>query len=201
MLTTFGSDMNEAPMRIAVFASGRGSNAANLADYFSDHPLARVSMIVTNNPHAGVMEVAAKKGLPVLVISPKDVINMEVIVDLLKKEGINVVLLVGYLKLVPEVFIRAFEGRIANLHPALLPRHGGPGMYGSRVHRAVKEAGDEKSGITLHHVSSEYDSGLIIAQFETEINSNDSESDIEAKVRALEVTYLPTAVETWLKTI
>jgi len=201
VLPTFVTDMSKPPMRIAVFASGRGTNAANLADYFSNHPVARVSLIVTNNPRAGVVEEAAKRSLPVLVMSEEDVRTGVAVAEMLKKDDTDVILLAGYLKLVPEALIKAFEGKIANLHPALLPRHGGPGMYGARVHRAVKEAGDLVSGITLHHVSSEYDCGAIIAQFRTALSPDDSNLEIESKVRTLEKNHLPEAVEAWLKTI
>lgn len=193
--------MSQNPLNIAVFASGSGSNAAHIFDYFQSKSTASVRLIVTNNPKAGVIGVAAERGIAVVVLSPADVSDGRMAAELLLREGINAVVLAGYLKLVPEALIKVFEGRIVNLHPALLPRHGGPGMYGARVHRAVKAAGDTRTGITLHHVSAEYDRGEVIAQFETDVLPTDTEADIEAKVRALERTHLPAALEAWMKTL
>jgi len=193
--------MHQNPLNIAVFASGSGTNAANIFDYFLPKSTAKVRLLVTNNPKAGVMAVASDRGMTVLVLSPEDVRDGSKTAELLIRDGIDVIVLAGYLKLVPDAIIRAYEGRIVNLHPALLPHHGGPGMYGSHVHRAVKAAADSRTGITLHYVSAEYDRGEVIAQFETAVMPADTEADIEAKVRKLEKTHLPVALETWMKTI
>jgi phosphoribosylglycinamide formyltransferase 1 len=190
--------MFKKPIAIAVFASGTGSNALNLIDNFRSHPSMGVKLIVTNNPKAPIIETAASRQVPSWVMNPDEVKTGNGLSEKLERYGIHNIVLAGYLKLIPGLLIQSFNGRIANLHPALLPKFGGPGMYGAKVHRAVKEAGETESGITIHEVSELYDDGPIIAQYRTELMPWDDATEIEKKVRALEMAHLPGAIEKWI---
>lgn len=181
--------------RLAIFASGSGSNAENIANYFKDHDSIEVAVILTNNSKAGVLERAQRLQIDSVVFDKKEFSQTDKILKWLIKEKIDFVILAGFLLLVPHSFVKQFPNRIINIHPALLPSYGGKGMYGSRVHEAVKSSGDNKTGITIHYVNECYDEGQIIHQASCEVISEDTPDTIAQKVHKLEYEYYPRVIE------
>jgi phosphoribosylglycinamide formyltransferase-1 len=181
--------------RIAIFASGSGTNAENIANYFSNRDDVEISLILANNKDAFVLERAKKFEIPTMVFNRQDFYETEVVLYALKNRKIDLVVLAGFLWLIPDNLIGEFPHRIINIHPALLPRFGGKGMYGSRVHKAVIEAKEEKTGISIHYVNEKYDEGEIIFQESFQIKSDDTPDDIAAKVHELEYEYFPKVIE------
>lgn len=181
--------------KIAIFASGEGSNAQQLIDHFNNSKKARVALVVSNNPNAFVLERAKKAGIPALIIDKHSFINTTEVVDKLQSLKIDLIVLAGFLWLIPPALIKAFPNRIVNIHPALLPKFGGKGMYGMNVHRAVCQAGEKETGITVHYVNEHYDSGEIILQERCMLEPGDAPEAVSAKVRRLEHEHFPRAVE------
>lgn len=182
--------------RIAVFVSGEGTNAENLVKYFRrDGGRARVALIVTNRQSAPVVERARRLGVECVTISRDDFAAGQTIVDLLAAKDIDFVVLAGFLLMIPPCLIERYRGRIVNIHPALLPKFGGKGMYGMRVHEAVVAAGERETGITIHHVNDRYDDGTIIFQAAVEVSPDDSAGDVAAKVRALEEIHFAGVID------
>lgn len=179
---------------LEIWASGSGSNAERMHEYFSGHPHIRIAGFMTNNPSAGVIQRAERLGIPCRVIPIEQMRDGSYLADL-QQRGINGIVLAGYLKLVPEDFLHAFPDRIINVHPALLPHYGGKNMYGDRVHRAVLEAGEHTTGITIHLVNERYDEGRILAQFSTSIDQGETLESLLPKIRSLEHTHFPVVVE------
>ena len=186
-------------MNIAIFASGDGSNAENIARYF-ESKRDKVTLILTNNAEAGVLKRARRLQIPCFVFS-KEQLQNGTILQVLQTQAIDFVVLAGFLKLIPEHIIDSYEDRIVNIHPALLPNYGGKGMYGKRVHEAVKQSGDSVTGITIHHVNKNYDEGDIILQVKETVRPKDSIADIEKKVHQLEYNYYPEVIEDLLENI
>jgi phosphoribosylglycinamide formyltransferase-1 len=180
--------------KIVILASGSGTNAENIVRYFEESDLARVVAIVTNNPKAGVLDRARKLGVQATVLSNNE-IEDGTLQAKLEALRCDLVVLAGFLRKVPEALIKAFDQRIINIHPALLPDYGGPGMYGKHVHQAVVENEDEVSGITIHYVNEDYDEGEIIFQEEVEVDFEDTWEDVEYKVRELELRHYPSVIE------
>lgn len=187
-------------MNIAIFASGRGTNADNIARYFESKPKDKVTLILTNSPDAGVLKVARNLQIPTFVFS-KEQLNDDTVLSILHQQAIDFIVLAGFLKRIPEQIIQSYPNRIVNIHPALLPKFGGKGMYGQRVHEAVKAAGEKETGITIHFVNSAYDEGEIILQVKEPLSPKDSVADIEKKIHQLEYTYYPEVIEGVLDTI
>tara|TARA_B100000508_G_scaffold140085_2_gene140072 strand:+ start:91866 stop:92480 length:615 start_codon:yes stop_codon:yes gene_type:complete len=181
--------------RLALFASGNGSNAIRIIDYFRDNENIKVSVLVCNRENAGVLDKTAGSGIKQVVISNEEASNGQLLVDLMNENEIDYIILCGYLRMIPEELIHSFPEHIVNIHPALLPNYGGPGMYGIHVHRAVKNAGEEKTGITIHLVNEEYDKGKIIAQHDVALSATDSIEDIQKKVQVLEHTFFAPEIE------
>lgn len=179
--------------RIALFASGSGSNAEQIAQYFADNPDVTVTLIATNNPKAGVIERARRLHVPVLLFD-RAPFNDGRITQLLLTQGIDLIVLAGFLWLVPADLVRAFPRRIINIHPALLPKFGGKGMYGHHVHEAVVAAGETESGITIHYVDEHYDEGQIIFQARCPVEPTDTPDDVARKVQVLEHQQYPRVV-------
>lgn len=179
--------------RIAIFASGSGTNAENLIDYFRRHDSARVSLILCDNPQAGVLERAARLNVPAEVITRGQLREGKAL-EILQKNDIDFIVLAGFLSLVPGELVRKYEKRIVNIHPALLPAYGGKGMYGMNVHRAVIQAGEKVSGITIHYVDEHYDRGQIVFQARTEIRPGDTPEDLAARIHVLEYEHYPHVV-------
>lgn len=186
---------NEKKIHLGIFASGTGSNARKIADYFNNHPFVTLALIVSNKPDAPVLEMARGKNIPTVVIHRKDFYQTSTLLETLKNQEIDLIVLAGFLWLVPEYLIKAYPNRIINIHPSLLPRHGGKGMYGMHVHEAVKKAGETESGITIHYVNQEYDQGAIIFQKTVGLEPEDTPQSIAKKVQNLEHTYFPGQIE------
>lgn len=184
---------------IAIFASGNGTNCENIINYFKQSELARTSLVVCNNPKAAVTERARKLGVPVLTITKDEFNDSDFILNMLKEKEISLIVLAGFMLLVPRYLTEAYSQRIINIHPSLLPKYGGKGMYGIHVHEAVKANKEKESGITIHYVNSDYDKGQIIKQYTTPISDSDSAEDIARKVHVLEYKYFPKEIELILK--
>jgi phosphoribosylglycinamide formyltransferase-1 len=180
-------------IKIAVLASGSGTNAENLVRYFREHPSARVMMMACDRKEAYVFERMKTLRVPSYYIR-KDDLTGGGLLKLLTDNGIDLVVLAGFLKLVPRDVINAFPNRIINVHPALLPKFGGKGMYGMHVHTAVVNAGETKTGITIHYVNEHFDEGEIIAQFETDVLPEDAAETVAKKIHELEMKHFPEVV-------
>lgn len=183
------------PQRLAIFASGTGSNTANLIQYFQHHPMISIQLIVTNNPHAGVIQIARQHLIPVLIIEKNKFQQVDGYVPELLSYGINWIILAGFLWKIPLTLIEVFPHRIINIHPALLPKYGGKGMYGIKVHQAIAEAGESETGITIHYVNEHYDDGPPIFQATCAIAPSDTPEQIAQKVHALEYAHFPKVIE------
>lgn len=184
---------------IAIFASGSGTNCENIIRYFKQSKLASIAIVICNNEKAKVIERVQKLNVPITIISKEEFNNSEILLNILKKNNISLIVLAGFTLFVPKYITEAYDKRIINIHPSLLPKYGGKGMYGMRVHEAVKENGERESGITIHYVNSDYDKGQIIKQYTTPINKDDSAEDIAKKVHALEYDYFPKVIESIIK--
>lgn len=187
--------------RIAILASGSGSNAENIANYFKGSDYAQVTFILANNPEAYVLERAKRLGIEAAVVTKQQFIEADSIIAMLEEREIDFVVLAGFLLLVPQKLITAYPGRIVNIHPALLPKHGGKGMYGDRVHKAVVESGDSESGITIHLIDENYDKGTTFFQAKCPVLPTDTPDDVAAKVHALEYEHFPHVIEEILHTL
>lgn len=183
---------------LAILASGSGSNADKLCAHFERHDSIRVAVILTNNPTAGVIQVAARYQVPCHIILRTSWKDETLTAPVFQQYGITHIILAGFLLHIPQWLLDLFPARIINIHPALLPRYGGKGMYGLHVHRAVKTAGDLVSGITIHEVNEHYDEGNIIFQQEVVLAETDTPEEIAAKVLAVEHKYYPLVVERWV---
>ena len=184
------------PLRIAIFASGSGSNAENIIRYFSNNEKILFPLIISNKSDAFIHERAKTLHIPSFSFSREDFENAENILRLLNQYNIDCVVLAGFLLKIPQTLINAFPQKIINIHPALLPKYGGKGMYGHHVHHAVANAGDTESGITSHYVNSNYDEGNIIFQAKCTVLPTDTPDMIAEKVHALEYEYFPKVIET-----
>ncbi len=181
--------------QIAIFASGAGSNAQQLIDHFRGSALATVSLVVCNKPGAGVLDIAAREGIPTLLLDRQTFLHTNTYVQALQARHIDLIVLAGFLWKVPANLVQAFPRRIINIHPALLPRYGGKGMYGHFVHEAVIAAGETESGITIHYVNEQYDDGPPILQERCPITPADTPETLARKVQALEHRWYPVIVE------
>jgi phosphoribosylglycinamide formyltransferase-1 len=183
-------------INVALFASGSGTNAENLINYFSTSKEVKIKLVVTNNAEAGVVKRAEAHKKNIQIISKQALTNYtEQIIDFLQTEKVDLIVLAGFLLKIPEKLIKAFPNRIINIHPALLPKHGGKGMYGHFVHKAVIDAKEKESGITAHYVNEEYDKGAIILQAMCRIDDNETPETLAEKIHELEYFYFPKAVE------
>ena len=179
---------------VAIFASGTGTNAAAIIEFFKGSEKVKVGLILTNNPKAGVINVAIEHAIPVLVFNRKE-FNDPKLLDVLATYKIDLIVLAGFLWLIPMYLVKAYQKRLINIHPALLPRYGGKGMYGKFVHEAVKRSGDKETGITIHYVDEHYDKGTIILQKTCTVTPEDTPDTISKKVQELEHHWLPRVVE------
>ena len=180
---------------IAIFASGSGTNAENLISYFSNEKNDRVAIVLSNNPEAFVLERAKRLSVATSVFDRDQFYASDKVLQVLTGNSIDFIVLAGFLWLVPANIIRAYNNRIVNIHPALLPKYGGKGMYGERVHRAVIENGDRESGITIHYVNEIYDAGNIIFQARCQVAKGETADTLATKVHELEYKYYPGVVE------
>lgn len=183
---------------IAVFASGTGTNARKIIEHFKQTQIARVSLIVCNNPNAGVLNIAAEHHIPVVMVNRKGFLFDTKCLDELKLHKIDLVVLAGFLWMIPKYLIDAYPNKIINIHPALLPMFGGKGMYGENVHKAVIEAGEKESGITIHYVDEHYDNGDVIFQARCEVHADDTPSTLAKRIHQLEHQHFPKVIENLL---
>ena len=181
--------------RIAIFASGGGTNAEEIIRYFEKSKDAEVSLILSNKPDAFVLERAKNHNIPAYTFDREEFRREGSVIPVLEEHGITHVVLAGFLWLVPEDLVNRYEGKIVNIHPALLPKYGGKGMYGMNVHKAVIEAGEEESGISIHFVNPVYDEGNIIFQARCKVEPNDTPESLAQKIHALEYAHYPRVIE------
>jgi len=181
-------------IRIGIFASGEGTNAQRFIDYFKNSKKVRISLVVTNNAKAKVIERAQKAGIPFMLIERESFYNSNRVVEELKAK-IDFIVLAGFMWMVPENLIKAFHNKMVNVHPALLPAYGGKGMYGMHVHEAVIKNKEKSSGITIHFVNEHYDEGKIIFQQQCMVNTDDTPQSLAEKIHKLEYEYYPQIVE------
>lgn len=181
--------------QLAIFASGTGTNAARIIDYFRHHPAIGVRLVVSNRREAGVLDIAGKEGIPVLLIEKERFFRGDAYAGELEKKGIDLIVLAGFLWKIPTALIRVYPGRIVNIHPALLPKYGGKGMYGRHVHEAVIAASEKETGITIHYVDEQYDHGEPIFQAKVMVESDDTPETLAKKVHLLEYEHLPKIIE------
>ena len=184
---------------IAIFASGAGTNAQAIIGYFQNHPTIQVSLIVTNNPAAGVIKIAHSHKIISAIVTKEALDNEELMTKLLGALNIELIVLAGFLQLIPGFLLQKFPKRIINIHPALLPKFGGKGMYGMKVHEAVLAAGETETGITIHYVNEHYDEGEIITRQKVKIEPNDTAELLSKKIQSLEHTSFPKVIESILQ--
>ncbi len=181
--------------KIAVFASGNGSNAAKIIEQFRHHAAIKVSLIASNKPEAGVLKIGRAENIPSIILDKEKFLRGNAYTAELIQSGIDWIVLAGFLWKIPATLIRAFPGRIINIHPALLPKHGGKGMYGSFVHEAVLAAGEKESGISIHFVDEQYDHGKTIFQVRCPVRENDTPASLAKRIQQLEHEYYPKVIE------
>jgi phosphoribosylglycinamide formyltransferase-1 len=184
---------------IAIFASGSGTNAENLTRFFRTSPFGQVSLVLTNRPDAGVIQRAQSNDTECFVFDRRQFYDTNEVVNLLVERGIDFVILAGFLWLVPDNLLELYDNKIVNIHPALLPKYGGKGMYGHFVHESVIANAEKESGITVHYVNSRYDEGDVILQARCKVEINDTPDSLASKIHTLEYEHFPKAVEALLK--
>lgn len=184
---------------LAIFASGSGSNAENITHYLENRPDIKVKFVLYNRREAGVVNRMERLKIPSYYFSNSELREGKVL-EFLKAEGIDFIILAGFLAKIPSDIVSNFPEKILNIHPALLPKYGGKGMYGEHVHKAVKAAGEKESGITIHLVNEFYDEGAIVFQAKTDIDATDQASDIATKIHDLEYKYFPKTIVDYILT-
>ncbi|MEA3495408.1 MAG: phosphoribosylglycinamide formyltransferase [Bacteroidota bacterium] len=182
--------------KIAIFASGNGTNAENIIKYFKNNKAVEVALVCTNNPKAKVIQRASNLNTNSFIFHKKELSDSSIVLDKLKENKIDFIVLAGFMLLIPSTIIEYFPNRIINIHPALLPKYGGKGMYGDNVHKAVLTNNESETGITIHYVNEKYDEGDIIFQIKCNVDpSNDSINDVANKVHLFEYKYYPKIIE------
>ena len=189
-----------APLKtpIAIFASGAGSNALKIMQYFEQHPTISVDLLICNKPGAGVIHHAEKQGVPVLLIEKDRFFRADAYIPVLQQHRISFVVLAGFLWKIPATLIAAYPNKMLNIHPALLPKFGGKGMYGENVHRTVLDSGEKESGISIHLVNEHFDEGKVIFQSSCPIEPNETPHSLAQKVHQLEHAHYPRVIETFV---
>ena len=177
--------------KIAILASGSGTNAQNIIEYFREKRTALVSLVLSNSKDAYVLKRAEKLEVPYTVFGRKDFYESDRILNILEEHRIDLIVLAGFLWLIPQNILKAYPDRIVNIHPALLPKYGGKGMYGNKVHKAVLEKGEKESGISIHYVNEKYDEGEIIFQAKCPVKEADTPESLASRVHELEYRYYP----------
>lgn len=193
--------MKKAVSKLVIFASGNGTNAENIIEYFNTRDDISVDLVVCNKDGAGVIKRAEKLEVESIVISRQDLYDTDNLIRVLRQREIDLIILAGFLWLIPSRLIHAFPNRIINIHPALLPKYGGKGMYGMRVHEEVHRHKEKESGITIHLVNENYDEGEKLFQARVDLSKDDNAEDIAHKVHKLEYRYYPAIIEDYLKKI
>jgi len=183
------------PINIAIFASGAGSNAQKIIDYFREYHKVNVALVICNNPLAGVLQIAEKEKIKSLLIERQRFLNGDAYLPELEHADIDFIVLAGFLWKIPAALINAYPQKIVNIHPALLPKYGGKGMYGQFVHEAVIAAGEKESGITIHYVDEKYDHGDTIFQAKCEVYATDTPHSLAQKIHVLEHRHFPVVLK------
>jgi len=191
--------LNSNPQKLVLFASGSGSNVLNVIAHFAKHPSVLIAAVFCNNPNAGIVEKMKVHAIPLVLFDKKQFQDAEVFLPLLQQYNPSFIALLGFLWRVPSYLVDAYPQHIINLHPALLPKYGGKGMYGMHVHEAVKLAKETETGISIHFVNEHYDEGKLIAQFKTQLTEEDTPQSIAQKIHALEHKHVPAVIEDLLK--
>lgn len=181
--------------RIAIFASGNGSNTQNIAEHFKKSTVAEVAVVVCNKPNAGVVERTKNLEIPLELITKEQLNDKDYLGNILSGYEVDLIVLAGFLLLIPAYLVESYPNRIVNVHPALLPKYGGKGMYGMNVHKAVAEAGEKETGITIHYVNEHFDEGEIIAQISCAVGVDDTPEEIANKIHALEAKHFAPTIE------
>lgn len=192
-MTSSGSD--QRVVNLAILASGSGSNAEAIVNHFRNHPFIKIKLILSNKPDAFVLQRAGKLDIPSAVFNREEFYTSDRVVDLLQSMKIDWIVLAGFLWLVPENLLKAYPNKIINIHPALLPKYGGKGMYGMKVHQAVIAAKEKQSGITIHLLNAKYDEGPTLFQAHVDIEENDTAETLAQKIHTLEHKHFPTVIE------
>ncbi len=187
--------------RIAIFASGRGSNAQNIINFFATDPSISINLIISNKQTAPVLDIGKQFDINTLVINRVDFYNSKELLEKLAEHEIDFIVLAGFLWLVPAYLVQAYKGRIVNIHPALLPKYGGKGMYGMNVHQAVYDAQEQETGITIHFVNEDYDEGNVIFQATCVLNASDTPETIAQKIHELEFQHFPKIIKTTIENL
>jgi len=180
---------------ICIFASGSGTNAEAIIGYFAGRHDVNIGLIISSREDAYVLQRAAKHQIPSLVLNRSDFKETENLLEVLKAHAVDFIALAGFMWLVPSYLIREFPNKIVNIHPALLPKFGGKGMYGSHIHKAVLEAGERESGITVHYVNEEYDEGTIVARESCVVNPDDTPDSLAERIHKLEHLHFPRIID------
>ncbi|MDR9486721.1 phosphoribosylglycinamide formyltransferase [Salibacter sp.] len=184
---------------IAILASGTGTNAAKIMDHFIGNPQIFVSVVASNNDTAGVLDEAVERGVPTAIFSNEQLHDEEIMLNML--HGIDLIVLAGFMRKIPPFLLEEFEDRIVNIHPALLPKFGGKGMYGNKVHEAVIEAGEKQTGITIHLVNEEYDEGKILFQESIPVKQTDTPESLAMRVQKLEHEHFPKIIQKLVRSL
>lgn len=187
--------LHARPHRVAIFVSGNGTNCENIIRYFAQSTTIQISLVLSNKSDAYALTRAKRLGVPTIIVPKKDFNDASILLPILQSNDIDFIVLAGFLLMIPNFLIAAFPKRMINIHPALLPKFGGKGMYGHYVHEAVKAAGETETGFTVHWVSDVCDGGEIIAQYRTPLDSTDTVEDIAEKEHHLEMKYFPSVIE------
>ena len=195
----FSGKKNKGPIPVAIFASGAGSNAKKIIAQFAGSSSVKIALVVCNKPMAGVLNIASENNIPTLLIEKDRFFNGDNYLPELQKHNIGFIVLAGFLWKLPAGLIAAYPKKIINIHPALLPKYGGKGMYGGKVHQAVIAAGEKESGISIHYVDELYDHGEVIFQAACNVDENDTPDSLAQKIHALEHAHYPAVIESLLK--
>lgn len=187
--------LHARPHRVAIFVSGNGTNCENIIRYFAQSTTIQISLVLSNKSDAYALTRAKRLGVPTIIVPKKDFNDASILLPILQSNDIDFIVLAGFLLMIPNFLIAAFPKRMINIHPALLPKFGGKGMYGHHVHEAVKAAGEIETGFTVHWVSEVCDGGEIIAQYRTPLDSTDTIEDIAEKEHQLEMKHFPSVIE------
>jgi len=180
---------------IAIFASGTGSNTRKILEHFTHHPSVQIALIVSNKPGAGVLEIAKEYDIPTLIIEKERFFRGDTYLQEFRSAHIDLIVLAGFLWKIPAALIAAYPNKIINIHPALLPKYGGKGMYGQFVHESVIHAGEKESGITIHYVDDKYDHGSILFQAKCPVLETDTPGILAQKIHQLEHQHFPAVIE------
>jgi phosphoribosylglycinamide formyltransferase-1 len=182
-------------IHIAIFASGTGSNAQKIIDHFKNSSFAEISLIISNKKEAGVLQIAGREKIPSIILEKEKFLRGNAYLDELTEKKIDFIALAGFLWKIPGILLKAYPKKIVNIHPALLPKHGGKGMYGQNVHQAVLSAKDKESGITIHYVDEHYDNGDIVLQVKCPVLDDDTPESLANRIHLLEHANYPVIIE------